>query len=277
MKTLRVIVVSLFGSFSAFAGSIFYSSDFSSTTGWSAQMNPSAGVGGTLQTSTPFSVGTNSMGSYISATYYPTTLVNPASVASSPSVWLGFLVRNESGLPWLTGVTVNSGTNNYEVQYHGPWLGQVGSESLKNGANKISFINGNWNGVAGNSYTLLDGQAVAVLARFYDTGATGNYNTGDLWVQSDLSQPLFSSVTSANAVVSGYFLGNVGVSTIRSLRLAGEGTGVQSFDNIVLADNSGDAIHFMSTGSVPEPSAFSLLAIGMGGWVALRRVRRKAD
>ena len=29
--------------------------------------------------------------------------------------------------------------------------------------------------------------------------------------------------------------------------------------------------------AVPEPSALSLLAIGFGGWIALRRVRRKAD
>jgi hypothetical protein len=28
---------------------------------------------------------------------------------------------------------------------------------------------------------------------------------------------------------------------------------------------------------VPEPSAVSLLAIGFGGWIVLRRVRRKAD
>jgi hypothetical protein len=29
--------------------------------------------------------------------------------------------------------------------------------------------------------------------------------------------------------------------------------------------------------TVPEPSAFSLLAVGLGGVMALRRVRRKAD
>ena len=29
--------------------------------------------------------------------------------------------------------------------------------------------------------------------------------------------------------------------------------------------------------AVPEPSALSLLAVGMGGWIALRRVRRRTD
>ncbi|NDE46733.1 MAG: PEP-CTERM sorting domain-containing protein [Betaproteobacteria bacterium] len=32
-----------------------------------------------------------------------------------------------------------------------------------------------------------------------------------------------------------------------------------------------------SVASVPEPSALSLLVVGLGGVIALRRVRRKAD
>ena len=33
------------------------------------------------------------MGSCMTATYYPTTLVTPANAATYPDVWLGFLLR----------------------------------------------------------------------------------------------------------------------------------------------------------------------------------------
>jgi hypothetical protein len=33
----------------------------------------------------------------------------------------------------------------------------------------------------------------------------------------------------------------------------------------------------LNPSSVPEPSALSLLVVGIGGLIALRRVRRKAD
>lgn len=36
-------------------------------------------------------------------------------------------------------------------------------------------------------------------------------------------------------------------------------------------------VNAMTVTQVPEPSALSLLAVGLGGVMALRRVRRKAD
>ena len=46
----------------------------------------------------------------------------------------------------------------------------------------------------------------------------------------------------------------------------------------VIESNAGTSFNATSsTSSVPEPSALSLLAVGLGGMVALRRVRRKAD
>ena len=36
-------------------------------------------------------------------------------------------------------------------------------------------------------------------------------------------------------------------------------------------------LDLMTVSTVPEPSALSLVAIGIGGWVALRRVRRRTD
>ena len=41
----------------------------------------------------PFVVNGASMGSCMTATYYPTTLVTPANAATYPDVWLGFLLR----------------------------------------------------------------------------------------------------------------------------------------------------------------------------------------
>ena len=44
-----------------------------------------------------------------------------------------------------------------------------------------------------------------------------------------------------------------------------------------VTDGGGFAIDRIVVNAVPEPSAFSLLVLGFGGVVALRRVRRKAD
>ena len=46
----------------------------------------------------------------------------------------------------------------------------------------------------------------------------------------------------------------------------------------VIESNAGTSFNATSsTSSVPEPSALSLLAVGLGGMVALRRVRRRTD
>lgn len=62
-------------------------------------------------------------------------------------------------------------------------------------------------------------------------------------------------------------------------------TGTLTWNNKTLSSmgvTTGSYVWGWSTDSitlnvVPEPSALSLLAVGMGGWIALRRVRRKAD
>ena len=110
------------------ADSIFYSTTFDSTDGWFGQLNPANGTGGTLQTNIPFVVNGVSMGSYMDATYYPTTLVTPAVASTDLSVWLGFLLREGAGPTWLGGVNLTGSTN--DVQWNGPYLGQVGSQAL---------------------------------------------------------------------------------------------------------------------------------------------------
>jgi hypothetical protein len=63
-------------------------------------------------------------------------------------------------------------------------------------------------------------------------------------------------------------------------------TSVSAFSSPVNTFSLGTGGAFSPTGGgvvqtscdmVPEPSAVSLLAIGFGGWIALRRVRRKTD
>ena len=44
-----------------------------------------------------------------------------------------------------------------------------------------------------------------------------------------------------------------------------------------VTDNGGFAIDRIVANAVPEPSALSLMVLGLGGVVALRRIRRKAD
>ncbi|MBU3666844.1 MAG: hypothetical protein FGM15_13355 [Chthoniobacterales bacterium] len=260
----------------AFGGIIFFSSTFDSTSGWTSQLNaPPASVGATLETSAPFVVVGTSMGSYMSAYNYPTTLITPASAAVNPDLWLGFLLRNDSGTPWLGGVGLMGGTNNLEVQYNGPWFGQIGSYQLASGAPNVTLINSDWSGWATNSFGLTDGQQVAVLAHIYDISAGGAYDTADLWVQSDLTAPLFQNVSQTNAVVYGFDLGNASSEAIRSLRLAGE-FGVQSYDNLVLASSSAAAISFLQdpgAGSVPEPGtwAAAALLVGTAGFMRWRK------
>ena len=247
------------------AGTVFYSSDFNTISGWYGQMDPANGSGGTIQTatsSTPFVVGGASMGPYILSTFYPTTLVAPAFATTTPEVWIGFLVRNESGAPWITGVSVDSGTNNQQVQYDGPWVGGIGSAA---GTLQMTLTNGPYTSYAPNSYQLVTGSAIAVLSRFYDSNNSGIYDTADLWVQSNLSAPLFQTLTSSNALNYGFSLGGGDIGAIRSLRLGGGEGGEQAFDNLVMASTSADAIAFLSTGvGVPE-----IDPAGLGGVAAL--------
>ncbi|MEI6323018.1 MAG: PEP-CTERM sorting domain-containing protein [bacterium] len=250
-------------------GTIFYSSDFNNLNGWSAQLTSNPDVGGSLQSNNPFVVGSTTMGSYMAAYFYPTTLVTPAVASTDPSVWLGFLLRGDSSTTWLGGVNITGGTNNSQVQYVGPWIGQVGS---LNQHNSINLADANWSW-APNSLSFANGQDVAVVAHFYDTNSSGTYNTADLWVQTNLATPLFQDLSSFTAIDYGFDLGSSsGNSTINSLRLAGE-YGTQYFDNLILTSSSNTAIQFLQTGTtVPEPSTYALFSLGaIGMLVALRK------
>jgi len=61
----------------------------------------------------------------------------------------------------------------------------------------------------------------------------------------------------------------------------GDGTGdvrlqLMSGNTLTRFAGAVDNMAFWDTEPIPEPSSLSLLAVGIGGWIALRRVRRKA-
>jgi hypothetical protein len=82
---------------------------------------------------------------------------------------------------------------------------------------------------------------------YYEAGGTQTF-AGDL---SEHNAGYITSVSAFSSPVNTFSLGTGGP--------GGGGVVLTSFD------------------MVPEPSAVSLLAIGFGGWIVLRRVRRKAD
>jgi hypothetical protein len=176
---------------SAQDGTVFYSSDFNNLGGWTGQLNPGVGICGSIQTNDPFVIASTSMGSYMTATYYPTTLVTPAVTSTDPSVWLGFLLRGDSSSTWLGGVNVTGGTNNAQVQYSGPWIAQIGSlYNSPYGPNTVSPFNGNFSSNAPNVLQLTNGGAVAVLAHLYDNNASGSYKKDDFRLQEDINPTL---------------------------------------------------------------------------------------
>ena len=63
--------------------------------------------------------------------------------------------------------------------------------------------------------------------------------------------------------------------TFDNLRVAGNYAGALKLAGLSSATTGAEAMS-VSVASVPEPSAFSLLVVGMGGLIALRRARRTA-
>ena len=260
------LVCSAYGS-----DSVFYSTSFTKSSGWTADLTPAWGIGGTIETSNPFVVNGTTMSSYFNSTYYAQTLLSQQpSASTTPDVWLGFLLRNEgSGSPWLGGVNVFFGDLSQSIQ--------VGMNAGTFGYNPVMSISGNlWSDWAPNTYQLTNGNAIAVLCHFYDTNTSGTYNTADLWVQSDLSAPLFQNLSSSNAVDYAFSLANsTGNTSISSLRLAGQGSASQSYGNLILSSSSNSAIQFLSTGvAVPEPSSALLGGFGGFGLVLILRWKK---
>ena len=236
----------------------FYSTDFSSGTGWSSNLNQSD-MGGSIENSTPFTVNGSALGNYMSANNYPTVLLSqPASSASNPDIWLGFLMRVDSGNHWAGGIGLCAGTN-YNTIINGPWDGTAGWHQA---TEQLTLINADYSANAPNSIPMTTGSVAAVLAHFYSTNNGTTYNTADLWVQTDLSKSLFSDISQGSALDYGFSMGTAAANVISSVRLLADGgQEVRSYDNVVLATSSSEAVNFLN--SVPEPQTNSLILLAI--------------
>lgn len=132
----------------------------------------------------------------------------------------------------------------------------------------LALADPNYNTSSG--YSVADGQSIAVLAHFYDTGSSGTFNTGDLYVDSSLA----SGVSFGAPIVSGFSMAGA-VSSIGSIRLqADPGGETRNYDNIVIATTQAEAISGIG-GVAPTPEPSTLALAGLGGLGLLWQLRRR--
>lgn len=260
---------------SMFAGradaKIFYSTHFPNNDGWSSNLD-GLNIGGSIENSNPFVLEGTPQGNYMSANNYPTVLLSqPVLSSSDPDVWLSFLMRVDSGNHWAGGIGLCAGTD-YNSIIYGPWNGTAGWHQA---TEQLTLINADYTANAPNSIAMTtNGSVAAVLAHFYSTNSGATYNTADLWVQTDLSQPLFSNISQSSALDYGFSMGPAAQNVINSIRLLADGgQEVRSYDNVVLASSSSEAVNFVS--SVPEPrTKLMILPALVAAGFLLRRGRR---
>ena len=94
-----------------------------------------------------------------------------------------------------------------------------------------------------------------------------------LWATSNLN---IDATTLLSAAPNASLIGTRDNFTFDNLRVNGNYAGALKLSGLSSATTGAEAMS-VSVASVPEPSALSLLVVGLGGLIALRRVRRKAD
>ena len=95
-----------------------------------------------------------------------------------------------------------------------------------------------------------------------------------LWATSNLN---IDATTLLSAAPNASLIGTRDNFTFDNLRVNGNYAGALKLSGLSSATTAAETISTAVAASVPEPSAFSLLVMGLGGLIALRRVRRKAD
>jgi len=225
------------------------------------------GSGCTTATNDPFIVNDVSQTSYLVATSYPIAFLNTPTTASDSGIWLGFLLQPIAPNTWAGGINLFGDTslpaNHHLTQYAGTfgWYNNDMTISIRDPLNNISA-----------GYSIVDGQRVAVMVHLYDTGHSGTFNTGDLYVNTNLADV----VTLGTPLASGFTLGGA-VASLGAIRLAADPVNpeTRNYDNIVVATTMQEMLSFVNTGDagVPEPSALALTALG--GLIGLRRFRRR--
>lgn len=184
-----------------------------------------------------------------------------ASLPGNQELWVGFLMRRDLNNAWAGGVFLSSATTLNEAVYGPGYAGAIGWHA---GAASITLVSADYTRNATFSFTPDPGQQVAVMARLYETGGSGTFNTGDLYVDSNLAD----GIGFGSPLGTGFDLGASAQSTIKNLRLGAEPGEVRSYDNITLAATQGEA--FAAMGAVPEPSQYAFMAglglLGFGVW-----------
>ena len=226
------------------------------------------GTGCTSESSNPFMVNGVSQGSYIAATSYPLAFLSTPAIASAQGIWVGFLMRPIAPDTWAGGISLFSDTflpaDPRTMQFAGlaGWWGNSMNLTLA----------GPDGGMASGGYSIADGQDVAVLAHLYDTGNSGTFNTGDLYIDANLTD----GISFGTPLISDFTLGDA-VSTIASVRLGADPVNpeIRDYDNIVVSTTEQEAIDGLN-GVAPVPEPTTLALAGLGGLSLLRFRRRKS-
>lgn len=121
--------------------------------------------------------------------------------------------------------------------------------SVSTATHGVLLTHSNWI-LSGPSRVFRNGRAVGWTWYYYDVN-------GAWTAAGDMSESNIAGITSTSAFSSPFNTLSLGPSVA-----AGGGAG---------------QVLQISFDMVPEPSAVSLLAIGFGGWIVLRRVRRRTD
>jgi hypothetical protein len=123
--------------------------------------------------------------------------------------------------------------------------------------------------MASGGYSIADGQDVAVLAHLYDTGNSGIFNTGDLYIDANLTD----GISFGTPLISDFTLGDA-VSTIASVRLGADPVNpeIRDYDNIVVSTTEQEAIDGLNgVAPVPEPATLALASLGGLSLLLFRR------
>jgi len=185
---------------------------------------------------------------------------------------------NTSGNSFYLSYIMNS-SNFSGGNYTGISLWQGNTENMFLGipwnAQKFGFDAHGGNGTADIKtvdFTPLANTSYLVTFALLPSATTGKVDI-KLWATSDLS---VDATTLLSAAPNASLIGSRNNFTFDNLRVNGNYAGALKLSGLSSATTGAETIS-TSVASVPEPSAFSLLVVGLGGLIALRRVHRKAD
>ena len=214
------------------------------------------------------------------------TITNGIGVGGSPALQVGLDVsrrnllspRDTAGNSFYLSYIMNS-SDFFGGNYTGISLWQGDTENMFLGipwnAQKFGFDAHGGNGAADIKtvdFTPLANTSYLVTFGLLPSATAGKVDI-KLWATSNLN-------TDANTLLSAppnaSLIGSRNNFTFDNVRVNGNYAGALKLSGLSSATTGAETIS-TSVASVPEPSALSLLVVGLGGVIALRRVHRKAD